>query len=183
MSDSVAARNESVIRKSNHSQKMDWESVYHTQMPRVYNFLRYRLHDEGAAEDLTAVTFEKAWRHRHTYQPHQAAFNTWLFTIARNSATDYLRRQQEHEPLSDTAISPLPTPEETISHQQDLTSLHRLVAELPDREQEILALKYGAELSNRDIARQMGLTAVNVGIILYRTLRKLRPLLGAHLEK
>jgi RNA polymerase sigma-70 factor (ECF subfamily) len=144
-------------------------------MPRIYNFLRYRLHDELVAEDLTAVTFEKAWRYRHTYRPNESAFTTWLFTIARNSATDHLRRQQEHEPLPESAVSPAPAPEEAISQQQDLALLHRLLAELPDREQEILALKYGAELSNRDIARQMGLTAVNVGIILYRTLRKLRP--------
>jgi RNA polymerase sigma-70 factor (ECF subfamily) len=162
---------------------LDWEAVYREQMPRIYNFLRYRLRDEVVAEDLTAVTFEKAWRYRHTYQPHQAAFNTWLFTIARNSATDYLRRQQEHEPLSETAVSAAPTPEETISHRQDLAVLHQLVADLPDREQEILALKNGAELSKRDIARQMGLTAVIVGIILYLTLLNLLPLLGPLLEK
>jgi RNA polymerase sigma-70 factor (ECF subfamily) len=158
---------------------MDWEMVYRTQMPRIYNFLRYRLHDEVVAEDLTAVTFEKAWRYRHTYRPQESAFATWLFTIARNTATDYLRRQQEHEPLPETAVASTPSLEETISQQQDLAILRQLVAELPDREQELLALKYGAELSNRDIAQQMGLTAVNVGIILYRTIRKLRP----HWEK
>jgi RNA polymerase sigma-70 factor (ECF subfamily) len=175
MSDSMTAKREHLIPAPTRSKKMDWETVYRTQMPRIYNFLRYRLHDEVAAEDLTAVTFEKAWRYRHSYRPHESAFATWLFTIARNSATDYLRRQQEHEPLLETAVSTAPTPEERISQQQDLAFLQQLLAELPDREQEILALKYGAELSNKDIARQMGLTAVNVGIILYRTLRKLRP--------
>ncbi|MCB8942344.1 MAG: sigma-70 family RNA polymerase sigma factor [Ardenticatenaceae bacterium] len=177
MNESLPAKANQPALQANRPATVDWETVYQAQMPRIYNFLRYRLHDELVAEDLTAVTFEKAWRHRHSYQPHQAAFTTWLFTIARNAATDYLRRQQEHDPLPETAVSPTPTPEETISHQQSLAFLHQLLADLPDREQEILALKYGAELSHRDIARQMGLTAVNVGIILYRTLRKLRPLL------
>jgi RNA polymerase sigma-70 factor (ECF subfamily) len=175
MSDSMTAKHIPLASLSTHSKTVDWEAVYRTEMPRIYNFLRYRLHDELVAEDLTAVTFEKAWRYRHTYRPNESAFTTWLFTIARNSATDHLRREQEHEPLPESAVSPAPAPEEAISQQQDLALLHRLLAELPDREQEILALKYGAELSNRDIARQMGLTAVNVGIILYRTLRKLRP--------
>ena len=175
MNDSVAAKSEQIIDPSYQTKVVDWETIYRSQMPRIYNFLRYRLHDETVAEDLTAVTFEKAWRYKHTYQPHQAAFTTWLFTIARNSATDYLRRQRTDEPLLETAVAPIPTPEESISKQQDLALLRQLVASLPDREQEILALKYGAGLSNREIARQMGLTAVNVGIILYRTLRKLRP--------
>lgn len=182
MTNFVSAHSEPIASSRTETAESDFEAIYRRQMPRIYNFLRYRLRDEQLAQDLTAVTFEKAWRSRATYQPDSAAFNTWLFTIARNSATDYLRRQQEHEPLSETAVAPNPTPEETISHRQDLAILHQLVADLPDREQEILALKYGAELSNRDIARQMGLTAVNVGIILYRTLRKLRPLLGPHLE-
>jgi RNA polymerase sigma-70 factor (ECF subfamily) len=144
-------------------------------MPRIYNFLRYRLRDEAAAEDLTAVTFEKAWRHRNSYQPEESAFSTWLFTIARNTATDYLRVKKEELPLKETAVSNNPSPEEMVSKGQDLVVLQQIVAELPEREQEILALKYGAELTNRQIARQMGLSSVNVRIILYRTIRKLRP--------
>jgi RNA polymerase sigma-70 factor (ECF subfamily) len=175
MSDLMTAEREHRAALPSRSKTMDWEVVYRTEMPRIYNFLRYRLRDEWLAEDLTAVTFEKAWRYRHTYRPHESAFVTWLFTIARNSATDYLRRPQKQESLPETAVSPTLAPEEAISRQQDLALLQQLLAELPNREQEILALKYGAELSNREIARQMGLTAVNVGIILYRTLHKLRP--------
>ncbi len=62
----------------------DWHSVYTEQLPRVYNFFRYRLgvQDNATAEDLTATTFEKAWRHRNQYQRNRAAFATWLFTTA-----------------------------------------------------------------------------------------------------
>ena len=105
MSDSMTAKREHLTPLPTRSKTIDWEVVYRTEMPRIYNFLRYRLHDELVAEDLTAVTFEKAWRYRHTYQPNESAFTTWLFTIARNSATDYLRRQQEHQPLPESAVS------------------------------------------------------------------------------
>ena len=77
--------------------------------------------------------------------------------------------------MKETAVSNNPSPEEMVSKGQDLVVLQQIVAELPEREQEILALKYGAELTNRQIARQMGLSSVNVRIILYRTIRKLRP--------
>ena len=71
--------------------------------------------------------------------------------------------------------TPAPSPEERVSHDLELHQLHRALQTLSDREQEIIALKYGADLTNRQIARQMGLTGVNVGIIHFRALRKLRP--------
>lgn len=175
MSDFATAQSEPITTISNTAETPDWETTYRTQMPRIYNFLRYRLRDEMLAEDLTAVTFEKAWRHRNSYDPDSAAFTTWLFTIARNTAIDYLRTQKEELPLKDTTPSSAPSPEETAGKRQDLAALQQIVAGLPDREQEILALKYGAELSTRQIARQMGLSSVNVRMILYRTIRKLRP--------
>ncbi|MFZ0547540.1 MAG: sigma-70 family RNA polymerase sigma factor [Candidatus Promineifilaceae bacterium] len=179
MSDFISAQTEPIPTLSSRAKKVDWEAVYRTEMPRIYNFLRYRLRDEMVAEDLTAVTFEKAWRYRNRYEPESSAFSTWLFTIARNTATDYLRGKKEHLPLLESAVSNAPSPEETVTRQQDLALLHRILSELPEREQEIIALKYGAELTNRQIARQMGLSAVNVRIILFRTIRKLRP----HLEE
>ena len=69
----------------------DWQAIYEEQLPRVFNFFRYRLRieDDETAQDLTATTFEKAWRARNQYQRDLAAFSTWLFTIARNTANDY----------------------------------------------------------------------------------------------
>ena len=46
----------------------DWDQVYAEQLPRVLNFFRYRLGDTADVEDLTARTFEKAWRARHRYR-------------------------------------------------------------------------------------------------------------------
>ena len=71
----------------------DWNAVYRTELPRVYNYFRYRFGDNALAEDLTSATFEKAWRARDKYRHDVAAFSTWLFTIARNQATDHLRRR------------------------------------------------------------------------------------------
>lgn len=156
-----------------------WEQIYQAELPRVYNFLRYRLQDDDLAEECTAATFEKAWRHRGRYRQNQAAFSTWLFTIARNVATDAIRQRREEVRLDDRWPAAAPSPEAIVSRRQHLATLAALLADLSEREQEIISLKYGAELTNREIARQMGLTAVNVGIILYRTLRRLR----AHWEE
>jgi RNA polymerase sigma factor (sigma-70 family) len=65
---------------------------YAELLPRVYNYFRYRLGNEADAEDLTSITFEKAWSARHRYRRDLAAFTTWLLTIARNVAIDHHRR-------------------------------------------------------------------------------------------
>src|SRR3970282_1347034 len=64
----------------------DWDAVYADQLPRVFNFFRYRFGPTADAEDLTARTFEKAWRARQRYRRDLASFATWLMSIARNVA-------------------------------------------------------------------------------------------------
>ena len=67
----------------------DFEELYRSELPRVYNFFRYRVGDGQLAEDLTSETFEKAWRNRDRYRRNLAAFSTWVFTIARRVAIDH----------------------------------------------------------------------------------------------
>ena len=153
----------------------DWEALYEEQLPRVYNFFRYRVSDGAEAEDLTSVTFEKAWRARARYRRDIAGFTTWLFAIARNVAIDYYRSRRRHEPLDAAdGVSSGRTPEDDAVLRSDCERLWRLMATLPDRQREVLSLKYGAGLTNRAIARATGLTDSNVGTILSRTVALLR---------
>ena len=154
----------------------DWEQVYAEQLPRVLNFFRYRLGHTADVEDLTARTFEKAWRARHRYRRDVAGFATWLLTIARNVAIDHLRARQRHEPLETAATVPAPgtTPEQQAVHQSEAERLAALLATLPARERELIAMKYGAEMTNRAIAHATGLSESNVGTILHRAVETLR---------
>ena len=153
----------------------DWDAVYQEHLPRVYNFFRYRFGDTADAEDLTSRTFEKAWGARHRYRRDVAAFSTWLFTIARNVAVDHLRAARPLVPLEHAAeVSAGATPEDEAAHRSDADRLSLLIAQLPDRERELLALKYGADMNNRALARATGLTESNVGTILHRAVQTLR---------
>jgi len=153
----------------------DWDALYAEQLPRIYNFFRFRVGDGPVAEDLTSVTFEKAWSARHRYRRDLAAFNTWLFTIARNVAVDHYRQQRRHVSLEQAAEVPAETtPEDLAELHSDLEHLARRLAVLPERERELLSLKYGAGLTNRAIARLTGLGESNVGTILHRTIAGLR---------
>jgi len=153
----------------------DWDAVYAEQLPRVYNFFRYRLGNSADAEDLTSRTFERAWRARHRYRRDVAAFSTWLLTIARHLAIDHLRARKPLVPIEAAAqVAAGITPEEQAAHRSDVERLSALLTEVGERERELIALKYGAGLTNRAIARATGLSESNVGTILHRTVQALR---------
>lgn len=157
------------------SEELDWDALYSDQLARIYNYFRFRVGTDVDAEDLTANTFERAWRARERYRQDLAGFSTWLFTIAHNLAVDFLRSRRPQVSLD--AIQELPgqgTPEGDAELHSDLERLTALAVLLSEREQELIALKYGAELDNRRIAGLTGLTESNVGTILHRAVRTLR---------
>ncbi|PJH74853.1 MAG: RNA polymerase subunit sigma-24 [Anaerolineae bacterium CG_4_9_14_0_8_um_filter_58_9] len=153
----------------------DWDAIYAEQLPRVYNFFRYRVGDGPVAEDLTATTFEKAWRGRKRYRHNLGAFSTWLITIARNVATDHFRKNHNEISLNDARDQPAPAPlEEIVQRRHDFSHLSMLLSRLSTRERELIAYKYGAGLNNRAIAQLTRLSESNVGTILNRSVNKLR---------
>ena len=153
----------------------DWEATFSAELPRIYNFCRYRVGPGPVAEDLTSITFEKAWRARDRYRRDQAAFSTWIFTVARNVATDHFRARRVSVPLEEAAELPGGvTPEEFSERRSDEERLARLLERRTERERELLALKYGADWTNRDIARMTGLSESNVGTILHRAVLAMR---------
>jgi RNA polymerase sigma-70 factor (ECF subfamily) len=153
----------------------DFEQLYQAELPRIYNFFRYRVGDNQLAEDLTSTTFEKAWRNRERYRHDLAAFSTWLFTIAQRVAIDHLRRHHSTVSLDEVVhVSNEENIEALTQKRADFKRLSILLARLADRDQELVALKYGAGLTNRAIAGLSGLTESNVGVLLHRALQTLR---------
>ncbi|HEY1890737.1 MAG TPA: sigma-70 family RNA polymerase sigma factor [Steroidobacteraceae bacterium] len=157
------------------ARELDWDALYSDQLPRIYNYFRFRVGTDADAEDLTARTFESAWRARERYRQDLAGFSTWLFTIAHNVAVDFLRSQRLQ--VSRDAVEEIATdgaPEEDAARDSDLERLSILAARLSDREQELIALKYGAALDNRQISTLTRLSESNVGTILHRAVQTLR---------
>jgi len=153
---------------------INWDSVVDNELPRLYNYFRYRLGDEFVAEELTSTVLEKAWTKRHRYRKDRAAFSTWLFAIAQNEVVAYLRKRRITLTISMAEQVPDETTEDLTDILQDLSHLSRLLANLNERERELVSLKFGADLNNREISIVTGLSESNVGTILSRVLQKLR---------
>jgi RNA polymerase sigma-70 factor (ECF subfamily) len=160
-------------------QPVDWDAVYESELPRIYNYFLYKTCNRELAQDLTATTFERAWAARSKYNAIIASPSTWLFGIARNVLREDSRRyeaiEKKMEPLQDNVQLPSAVDvEQNFQQQQDKVLLQNILLELPERELDLVALKYGAGLSNREIARATGLSESNVGSILHRTVATLQ---------
>jgi RNA polymerase sigma factor (sigma-70 family) len=153
-------------------------AIYDHYFPRVYNYVRYRVRDVQTADDITAQIFERALTNIGRFRPERAPFAAWLFAIARNAVTDHLRAEKRRRWLSldvlRDRIGSGPQPEEAAVRGESFAELLAAVARLSDRERDLIALKFGAGLTNRRIAGLTGLGESNVGVILYRAMRRLR---------
>lgn len=140
--------------------------------------MRLRVDGEALAQDLTAATFERALAHLDQLRSLEA-FGGWLFRIARNELAGHYRRRRVHVPLEAVADQPddaLPV-EVQAERSEELARVLAVVRTLPEREQEIIGLKFLGGLNNRQIGQAMGLRAGHVAVILYRAIRRLRDLL------
>lgn len=155
---------------------------YRQYFPRLFAYIYARVGNVHLTEDLVADTFEKAYTKSSSLRS-QDAFSTWLFTIARNAIVSHGRkfsRETIVDPEVMRDISPASASVESqVLIQEELGTVARFVREFPQREQDIISLKFDAELTNHQIAEVMGLSEPNVRVIIFRTLRKLREMLSA----
>jgi RNA polymerase sigma factor (sigma-70 family) len=151
--------------------------LYEQYLPKVFRYINYRINDISMAEDITSTVFEKALTKFQSYSSEKANFSTWIFSIARNTLIDHYRVHKNHNIPLDPEI-PLPAentnPEDELVQSEECRILQQCVARLSKHEQEIISLKFGAEMTNRQIAKTTGLSESNVGTILFRAVRKLR---------
>ncbi|MFC2036194.1 RNA polymerase sigma factor [Chloroflexota bacterium] len=152
--------------------------LYEEFLPKVFRYVQYKVSNMQLAEDLTSTVFEKTLINFSKYSKDKAKFSTWLFSIARNTIIDHYRVQSKREAISleETAelSSEIMSPDEELVKKEDLKKLRANLPRLSSKEQEIIALKFGAELNNRQIAERLNLSESNVGTKLYRAIRKLR---------
>ena len=156
-------------------EKIDWQHHYDELLPKVFHFFWFKVGDRFLAEDLSAATFEKAWKSRSRFRQDLGKFDCWVFGIARNVVSGHFRSQKPQENFDDTYLaSPSGQIENEVEKMEDFARLQQLLITLDSRERDLISYKYGAELTNRQIAHLTGLTESNVGVILFRAVEKLR---------
>ncbi len=157
--------------------------VYEEYYPKLYKYTLYRVGDHSIAEDLVSEAFEKALKKYSTYNPQKAKLSTWLFAIVNNTIINHHKKQRHYSPSLELENIESKYRLEDLVIEQELKEilLNSLMA-LDERQRNIIALKFGAGLTNREIAQITELTESNVGTILYRALRRLRDIMKQEAE-
>ncbi|WP_019913026.1 sigma-70 family RNA polymerase sigma factor [Paenibacillus sp. HW567] len=158
-------------------------TIFETYYTRIFNYTAYRVSCRYTAEDLTSLVFEKTLSKLHSYSPDKAPLEVWLFAIARNVVNDYYRslKRTRFFPLEmiRELVSSRQVPEEQLLEGERSGQLSRALDTLSAKERNIVALKFGADLKNKEISSLTGISESNVGVILYRSMRKLKSEIGS----
>ncbi len=152
-----------------------FEALYRSSRDDVYAYVATLLRDRAAAEDVTALAFERAYRRRRTFDRRRGEERAWLFGIARNAALDELRRRRR---LATLVGEPEDAAAETAADHAEValrrTVVRSALAALTPREREIVALKFHGGLNNAELASVLGVNESNAGTMLHRVMVKLR---------
>jgi len=159
-------------------QNRPFGKLYQSYYPKIKTYFTSRLGQEPVAEDLTSQTFQKALTGLASFKWQGVPFSSWLLTIARNTFFDHLRSPKGKKQVEIESTSPLPakspTQMEELLEREEHDWLGQELEKLPQRERDIIYLKFYEGLTNRQIAKFLNLSETNVGTILYRTLTKIR---------
>jgi RNA polymerase sigma-70 factor (ECF subfamily) len=136
---------------------------------RVYAYVAYRLGDGPDAEDITSEVFERALRYRKSYDSARGEPIAWLIGIARRCI------EQPH-PWVESSAEPeeAPAPGNLEEDAIRRLSVGKAVETLDERDRELIALRFGADLTARQIAEVVGARTNAIEVALHRALGRLR---------
>ena len=170
--------------KRSSSAELDFSELFRQYYARIYNYVRYRVDALEDAEDLVGVVFEKAYAHRAQFDAGKGSFSTWLFRIAHNELANYYRSRQRRagweawNELPADLVTAEALPETKLIRQEQISQLLRGLAQLSERDREVISLKFAGRLSNQEIGQIMDLKEKTVSVVLLRAMRRLQQQVG-----
>ncbi|HUF54752.1 MAG TPA: sigma-70 family RNA polymerase sigma factor [Dehalococcoidia bacterium] len=160
----------------------DFGDTYQAYYPRLFAYIYARVGRVHQTEDIVSDVFERAYSKMDSLR-NKDAFTTWLFTIARNVIVSHARKSSREtivDPDVMREISPATASVEAeILQREEWEGIAKAISGFAQREQDIISLKFDAELSNAQIAEIMDLTEPNVRVIIFRTIRRLKMMMVA----
>jgi len=172
-----------------------FRALFRKHSPRVLQFVRRLVRDEGVADELTQDVFVQLYRARRRYRP-DARFSTWLYTIAMNLCRNERRRREhqlrvrpeaagdgDHAQALDSPSRSAATAEEEVAGRELEGRLRGALAGLPDKQRTALLLSRVDGLAYRDVATVLKCSEGAVKALLFRATqflkRELRDVLDA----
>lgn len=161
------------------SSKVDKEKfteLYRLFFPKIFSYVAWRVGKKSEAEDVTSEVFVKVVRYLSSYKQKQGAtFQSWLYAIAKTTIADHYRKRKSLvslEEISEVVI--IETLEGDLDTKLLFKELFEVIQDLPEREAEVLRLRFSMGLTNQEIARTMNLREKSVSSSIAKGIKKLK---------
>ena len=159
-------------------------ALYEDAYTRVGQYFFVRTGNRHEAEDLTSETFTRAFKAIDSYEERGLPMEAWLFKIARNLITDYIRKSQKikmvrikDEPLSDST-----DPEEVAETDLKISRLEKALKCISPDQREVIALRFFSGLSSIECAEVLGRKPGAIREMQRMAVKSLRKQMNAELE-
>jgi RNA polymerase sigma factor (sigma-70 family) len=159
---------------------LDLSAILHRYERPLIAYAQHQGCDAETARDVTQETFLRLFKSPPADGDDVEAIAPLVFSICRNLTIDHYRKNHRLIPmdttnsLADAPDESMPSPDTATTHNDDARVLRGLLASLPEREREIVRLKFEGGLSYRDIAAATGTSVSNVGYLLHHAIQNLR---------
>ncbi len=148
--------------------------LYDLYVDRIFRYAYRQTQADALAQDVTAVTFEKALRHIQRYEWQGKSVLAWLYRIARNEAISQQRKRKWLTPWRGVGQTEPRYTETAVLYNQRRQQIHSALARLSAKDREIIQLRYFEELRSEEVAEVLNCSTDNVYVRLHRALKRLQ---------
>lgn len=149
------------------------EKVYRDYHGRVCGYIRSKINSAQDAEDLAADVFVKVFEKLGSFDESKAALSTWIYTITRNTLTDYFRTRKVLAEIPETMVADTSV-EDDVCNAEMLEVLAKALETLDERERDIIILRFYSGKTLKEIAGNMGISYAYVKVLQNKAFEKLR---------
>jgi RNA polymerase sigma-70 factor (ECF subfamily) len=175
----VIASDEDLLRRTGQGDSAAFDQLYRRFGAAVFRRALRQLRDRTRAEDATQETFVAIWRSAATYKPERGPGAPWLFAVARNAVFNQMRARVPTPIEPPDTIADEPGPSEWAEAATERARAHHAVAQLPPEQRAVIELAYWKELSQSEIAEELGIPLGTVKTRTRRALSRLAEMLDA----
>jgi len=172
-----------LIRRAQQRDQVALTQLYEDNFDRIYRYIVLKISDRTEAEDMTQQVFLKALKSLSSYRFKGMPFSSWLYRIAHNQVVDYYRKKSKQATVPLDESLPIPArgddPERLVEKKIEIHELIVATRHLTEAQQEVISLRFAAELSIAEVAGVMGRSEGAVKALQHSAIVALRKTLTA----
>lgn len=157
VADYITLDDRTLVQRSLEGDEKAFEHLFTRYREAIRQLLQQRAGSLDDADDLLQETFVKVYLHLESYN-HQYTFGQWVYTIARNTFIDYVRRRQEELPIDERFKAPAsstPTPEESVIRRQQRDQIEHILSALRPQYRRLIEMRFFEEYTYEEIAEKL----------------------------